>query len=195
GALQMLADLGGLEDLLPGVDLTPELLALLDAADGLPEAEPEICAGSRLWLVKLLVLLHRLPLNQGAALVKRLRLKRAESQACLQVLAGWRIAHDLVTAPRPDPAAIVAQLGGWPPEGLLLLHLLGGGDRVEAYFKEWRHIRLDITGADVRALGVPPGPQVGRILQRVLAARLSGAAPDRAAQLELARRYAAQQEE
>ncbi|OTA41362.1 MAG: hypothetical protein A6D92_07385 [Symbiobacterium thermophilum] len=101
GALQMLADLGGLEDLLPGVGLTPEVLSLLDAADGLPEAEPEISAGSRLWLVKLLVLLHPLPLNQGAALVKRLRLKRAESQACLQVLrAGDR--------PRP---------GDGPPAG------------------------------------------------------------------------------
>jgi len=195
GALRMLADLGGLEQILPGVSLSPDLMALLDAADGLPEAQPGISAESRLWLVKLLVLLHRLPLSEGAGLVKRLRLKRAESQACLRVLAGWRIAHDLVTAPRADPAAIVSQLRDWPPEGLLLLHLLGGGDRVATYWREWRRIRLDITGADVQALGVPPGPRIGRILERVLAARLTGAAPDRASQLELARRYAAQQEE
>ncbi len=195
GALQMLADLGGLDAILPGVDLTPELLSLLDAADSLPEEEPDIAAQSKLWLAKLLVLIHRLPLNRGAALVKRLRLRRAESQCCLQVLAGWRIAHDLVTAPRPDPAAIVARLRDWPPEGLLLLHLLGGGDRVSAFWHEWRHIRLAITGADVQALGVAPGPRVGRILERVLAARLSGQALDRAAQLDLARRHAAQQEE
>ena len=145
--------------------------------------------------MKLLALLHRLPLAEGAAVVRHLRLKRPETQACLHVLAGWRIAHDLVTAPRPDPAAIVSALAEWPPEGLLLLVLLGGGERVGLYWQEWRHIRLEITGADLQALGVPPGPRIRRVLERVLAARLSGEALDRAAQLALAQRYAEMEEE
>jgi len=195
GALQMLAELGVLEAILPGVALDADVQALVDAVDGLAETEPELCQRSQLWLVKLLVLLHRLPLSSGVAAVKGLRLKRAENQACLPVLAGWRIAYDLMMAPHADAAAIVAALSEWPPEGLLLLVLLGCGDRVAAYWREWRHVRLEISGADVQDLGVPAGPRVGWILQRVLSARLSGEAPDRAAQLALAERYAAQPEE
>ncbi|MEW8979529.1 MAG: CBS domain-containing protein [Symbiobacterium sp.] len=195
GALRLLADLGGLGAVLPGVLLDAEVEALVDRVDELPETAPELSRGARLWLVKLLALLHRLPLAEGAAVVRHLRLKRPETQACLHVLAGWRIAHDLVTAPRPDPAAIVSALAGWPPEGLLLLVLLGGGERVGLYWQEWRHIRLEITGADVQALGVPPGPRIRRVLERVLAARLSGEALDRAAQLALAQRYAEMEEE
>jgi len=37
---------------------------------------------------------------------------------------------------------------------------------------------------------VAKGPRVGRILAKVLADHLEGAAPDRERQLELARRYA-----
>jgi len=195
GALRLLADLGGLGAVLPGVLLDAEVEALVDRVDELPETAPELSRGARLWLVKLLALLHRLPLAEGAAVVRHLRLKRPETQACLHVLAGWRIAHDLVTAPRPDPAAIVSALAEWPPEGLLLLVLLGGGERVGLYWQEWRHIRLEITGADVQALGVPPGPRIRRVLERVLAARLSGEALDRAAQLALAQRYAEMEEE
>lgn len=194
GALQMLADLGAFDGLLPGAQLDPEVLQLVDEVEGLVQADPELCQQAQLWLVKLLVLLHRLPLTAGVGLVKQLRLRRADAQTCLQVLAGWRIAHDLVTAGRVEPAEVVGTLHDWPVEGLLLLYLLRGGERVSAFWHHWRHIKLEITGADVQRLGVPAGPRIAQILKRVLNARLSGQALDRDAQLAVAQRYAQQEE-
>ena len=47
-------------------------------------------------------------------------------------------------------------------------------------------MRLEITGHDLLAAGVPPGPEVGERLARALDARLDGAAPGREEQLAVA---------
>ncbi|MFZ5823678.1 MAG: CBS domain-containing protein [Bacillota bacterium] len=194
GAVRMLHDLGAYDRILPGAGLDEERLRLIDEVEGLAEVEPEMCQQAQFWVVKLMILLHPLPLGDGLALVKRLRLRREEKQAVLHVLTCWRMAHDTVTAAHPTPADVVKILSGWPVEGLLLLYLLRGGERVSAFWRRWRHVKPAITGADVQRLGVPPGPRVGRILARVLADCLEGHAPDREAQMALARRYAHEEE-
>ncbi|MFZ5817440.1 MAG: CBS domain-containing protein [Bacillota bacterium] len=194
GALRMLEELGAYDHLLPGVGLDEERLRLVDEVDGLSEVEPEMARRAQLWLVKLLVLLHSLPLTEGMATVRRLRLRRDELQGALHVLTCWRMALEAVTSPRAGAAEVTRTLTDWPLEGLLLLHLLGGGERVAAYWHRWRRVRLAISGADVQQLGVEPGPRVGRILARVLADALDGHAPDRSTQLALARRYATEEE-
>ncbi len=50
---------------------------------------------------------------------------------------------------------------------------------------EWREVTLDITGADLTAAGMS-GPDVGRGLERALAAKLDGEAPTREQQLQAA---------
>lgn len=45
---------------------------------------------------------------------------------------------------------------------------------LERYVAEWRHVRTTITGDDLRAAGLPPGPAYTRILGKLLAARLDG---------------------
>lgn len=194
GALRMLHDLGAYEHLLEPTGPDEELLRLVDEVDALVEAVPEICQRAQLWLVKLMVLLHTLPLTQGVAVAKRLKLRREERQAMDHVLTCWRMALDTLLTPHATAADVVRILSGWPAEGLLLLHLLRGGDRVSAYWHRWRKVKLAISGADVQRLGVSPGPRVGQILARVLADRLEGQAPDRETQMALARRYAREEE-
>ena len=58
---------------------------------------------------------------------------------------------------------------------------------VQHYLTTWRHIRPDLTGADLKRLGVPQGPQIGRLLARVLAAKLDGEATSREAEEALVR--------
>ncbi|MPZ23497.1 MAG: hypothetical protein GEU28_08115 [Dehalococcoidia bacterium] len=50
----------------------------------------------------------------------------------------------------------------------------------------------ELTGADLLALGVPEGPQVGRVLRQVLLARLNGSVASRDDELALARRIIAE---
>ncbi|HEY8347804.1 MAG TPA: CBS domain-containing protein [Symbiobacteriaceae bacterium] len=195
GALKSLHDLGALPQILPGVMWHDELAGQVDRVDKLPEEVPAIAGESCLWLVKLMVLLHPLRLSEGAALVRRMKLRRAETQALVHTLTWWRSALEVLTAPRSTPADVVQTLSGWPPEGLLLLYLLGAGSRVMRYWQEWRHVRLEITGKDLVDAGVPEGPVIRRALARALRARLEGLAPDRATQLRLALRYACRESE
>jgi tRNA nucleotidyltransferase (CCA-adding enzyme) len=63
---------------------------------------------------------------------------------------------------------------------------LAGGEGARRWLDELRHVRLDITGHDLLAAGVPPGPEVGERLGRALDARLDGTAPGRDEQLAVA---------
>lgn len=56
------------------------------------------------------------------------------------------------------------------------------------YITQWRQEKADITGADLAAMGLPPGPAYGRILRAVLMAKLDGEVQGREAQQALARR-------
>jgi hypothetical protein len=82
----------------------------------------------------------------------------------------------------------------WPADGLLMLCLLGGQERLNRFWREWRHVRLAITGTDLVQAGVAAGPRIGRALARVLSDLLDGLAPDRETQLSLALRYAREEE-
>ena len=63
---------------------------------------------------------------------------------------------------------------------------LAGGDQARRWLDELRHVRLQITGDDLLAAGVPEGPEVGARLRRALERKLDGAAPDREAELRAA---------
>ena len=47
-------------------------------------------------------------------------------------------------------------------------------ERLELYLAELRHVKPLLNGNDLIALGVPEGPQVGRLLEELLTARLEG---------------------
>ncbi len=194
GALRSLSDLGLYGHLLPGAVLDEERIRLVDEVEGLAELEPELYTQAQPWVVKLMLLLYHLPLADALSLVKRLRLRREQKQPVMHVLTCWQMALDVTTGARGTAADLVRVLGDWSPEGLLLLCLLGGRERVSQYWHRWRHVRLAINGADLRRAGVPAGPRIGRILSRVLSDCLEGKAPDAASQLALALRYAAEEE-
>lgn len=46
--------------------------------------------------------------------------------------------------------------------------------RLQRYLQEWRGLRPRLNGNDLLALGVPPGPAVGRAIARLRAARIRG---------------------
>lgn len=190
GALALLADLGVLSELLPGVTIDDEARELLDRVDIAEREARWLGIEAEAWLVKLIALLARLPEEGGIAAAQRLKLRREATQAALHALEHWRDAVALLAAPEADPGTMVSVLREMPPEGLVLLHLLGGAGPVRRYWLQWRNVKLSITGKDLLAAGVPAGPSVRRVLDRVLADRLAGRAPDRDSQLSLAVRYA-----
>jgi tRNA nucleotidyltransferase (CCA-adding enzyme) len=53
------------------------------------------------------------------------------------------------------------------------------------YLSHWRFVRSELTGDDLLALRLPPGPQYRRILWELRAGRLDGTLTDRAGELAL----------
>jgi tRNA nucleotidyltransferase (CCA-adding enzyme) len=98
------------------------------------------------------------------------------------VAAGSRAAVLAPLRAAATPAQIARAARGAPVE----LVALAGGEEARRWLDELRHVRLDITGHDLLAAGVPPGPEVGERLARALDARLDGTAPGRDEQLAVA---------
>ena len=79
-------------------------------------------------------------------------------------------------------AEIARAARGAPVEAVAL----AGGESARRWLEDLRHVRLQITGADLLAAGVPQGPELGERLRRALEAKLEGGAPDREAELRVA---------
>ncbi|MSQ22790.1 MAG: hypothetical protein EXR53_05740 [Dehalococcoidia bacterium] len=50
----------------------------------------------------------------------------------------------------------------------------GARRNTQRYVQEWRHIRPRLNGHDLTGLGVPSGPQLGKLLEELRDARLEG---------------------
>jgi tRNA nucleotidyltransferase (CCA-adding enzyme) len=189
-----LQELGALKHILPDLQVGEETLQLLARVDRLPGELPDLAKEASLWPVKLLVLLYRLPLAEGLKAVTRLKLRRDDARLMVHALSYWRIAADVVSAMDQNRAEVARTLADWPPDGLLFLCLVARSDAVLSYWRQWRHVRLEITGADLIGAGVAAGPKIRRILAKVLSDRLDGQAPDREAQFARALRYAQEED-
>jgi tRNA nucleotidyltransferase (CCA-adding enzyme) len=63
---------------------------------------------------------------------------------------------------------------------------LAGGENARRWIDDLRHVRLEITGDDLLAAGIPEGPEIGRRLQRALDRKLDGRAGGREEELTAA---------
>jgi tRNA nucleotidyltransferase (CCA-adding enzyme) len=133
-----------------------------------------------LWLLPL-----SLPVQ--TAVMDRLKVRkttRDDLTAINQLLAG--LAAFPAGAP---PSRVVQTLRSHSLRGLLVARAAVVDpvviDQIERYFHEWRHVRTALDGTELLALGLKPGPQIGRLLERLLAARLDGEVTDEAGERHL----------
>jgi tRNA nucleotidyltransferase (CCA-adding enzyme) len=189
--------------ILPHIDaalvLSPAQLALLtrvtEARIELAETHPEVIG--RAWPLYLTTLLYGMEADLIRRIGTRLALAPRAIQELLAGIAAVEAAcHRLRLEEDLRPSAVVAALRALPLELLpLLLALSPRGEvrqLIQSYLMTWRHVRLGLTGDDLKRLGVPQGPQIGRLLTRVLAAKLDGEAPTLEAEESLVRRAVTQ---
>lgn len=81
---------------------------------------------------------------------------------------------------------IAAAVGGAPEEAVALAGAEGAREPARRWLSELRQVRLDISGDDLIAAGVAPGPAIGHGLRAALAAKLDGRVADRQGELEAA---------
>ncbi len=85
------------------------------------------------------------------------------------------------------PSELQALLGGEPPEALALALAMGApSEPVLLWATDLSSVRLEISGADLLAAGIPEGPAIGAALEETLRRKLDGLVPDRDEELRTA---------
>jgi tRNA nucleotidyltransferase (CCA-adding enzyme) len=91
-----------------------------------------------------------------------------------------RLLADLAElGPEARPSRVYRRLRQYPPRVLFsAMAALPEGSpsavQLERYYLTWRDLRPALDGNDLLALGLPRGPEIGRLLNRLLEGRLDG---------------------
>jgi len=93
--------------------------------------------------------------------------------------------RELAGATPERPSEAVRLASAWDPAQLLVARALGA-EWLDRYAAEWRHVRLEITGEDLLAEGIPQGPAIGRGLEAALSGKLDGEISGRDEELGIA---------
>ena len=93
--------------------------------------------------------------------------------------------RELAAATPERPSEAVRLASSWDPAQLLVARALGA-EWLDRYASEWRHVRLEITGEDLLAAGIPQGPAIGRGLEAALSGKLDGEISGRDEELRIA---------
>jgi tRNA nucleotidyltransferase (CCA-adding enzyme) len=128
------------------------------------------------WLVRLIALLDALSDTAVRAALPRLSLAEPHTATVLAARAARHLLPRL--AQQPAPAETYRLLAGQRLESLLFLLAKATSpaaqQQLAAYLGTYRYIQPQLSGHDLRALGLTPGPQFRTILQRLREARLNG---------------------
>ena len=128
-----------------------------------------------------------------AALAKRLNASRRWGRV-LRDAGELRGRLPALAMPDLPPSGLAAALRGLEPAAVEAWAMLAESDTVRKRLLDYacrlRHVRPDLDGHDLEALGVPKGPAIGRLLRELLEARLDGMVSTREEEEAFVRRAA-----
>lgn len=172
-ALEAMEALGLIAALHPGLELDA---AVLERALALRPGDPNVVVAS---------LARGLERHDLRSWLDRLSFEARDREAIVAAaLDAPALAHRLAQARRPSQIADAARPA--PEAAVALAGALGAGEQAGRWLDELQYVRLQISGGDVVAAGVPEGPAVGRALAAALRAKLDGEARGREDELRAA---------
>jgi tRNA nucleotidyltransferase (CCA-adding enzyme) len=95
-----------------------------------------------------------------------------------------RLAQALQTAQKPSQ--IATAVGTDAVETVAVAAALGAESQATQWLRQLRQMQPEVTGDDLTAAGITPGPAIGAALQAARLAMLDGEADERATQLQIA---------
>jgi tRNA nucleotidyltransferase (CCA-adding enzyme) len=153
----------------------------------LRELKDELHVDAPDWRLRLAVLARRLSPDEVYDWLDRLKVRRRDAD---QIAAAVTVAPRLVERLRgtdADPAEVVALAEPYAPDAPLLALAMEDLPPLREYFTRLRDVRLDITGADLAALGLGESPRVGEVLAELRRRKLRGDLDGRESELAAAR--------
>jgi tRNA nucleotidyltransferase (CCA-adding enzyme) len=123
-----------------------------------------------LWLLPL-------PGKVQEEVMDRLRVRKSTHE---DLIALSELLHELaLRLTDTRPSQVVGVLRPFKERVLLAALMIVGsetvaGQQILQYLEKWQHVQTVIDGNDLLAMGVPKGPEIGRLLAQLLTARLDG---------------------
>jgi tRNA nucleotidyltransferase (CCA-adding enzyme) len=144
------------------------------------------------WLVYVMALVQSLSDRAVQEILERFPFAEADRSAITESRsAGSAIPRQLSRRFR-RPSEVARVLGGLTNETLVLLWARSRPAivkrQIAAYLMTYRTVKPVLTGKELHALGLSPGPLYGKILNRLLAARLDGEVRNEAEERDLVKR-------
>ncbi|MGH7166852.1 MAG: CCA tRNA nucleotidyltransferase, partial [Nitrospiraceae bacterium] len=145
------------------------------------------------WLVYFMALMEVIPGKAVGETLKRLPVPERHAERIRAAHFSSRsILRQLAKRPPPGPSEVYRVLAGHADETLLFViaktKLESVRRQVSAYLTAYRHVKPALTGADLKALGIKPGPIFKKILGQLHDARLNGEIHSEAEERELVKR-------
>ena len=132
--------------------------------------------------------------SQTEGFIQRLRMPPTEARAVRDAVKARYAVASLDS--KETPSRIVAALQGLDLHALQVAALLSRDEASSGlalrYLNEWRHVKTRLNGRDLARLGVPQGPRVGLLLERLRNARIDGEISTREEEEAFVRRLAEQ---
>jgi tRNA nucleotidyltransferase (CCA-adding enzyme) len=136
----------------------------------------------------LVLLCYRLTLEEVEKLILFLRLPEATARVLRETLAVRGKINEL-SVTGLAPGQIYDLVHGYSMTALMASSLAAGSvtaaEHIELYLNVLRHVKPALDGDDLKKMGVPEGPQIKEILQKLREARLDGKVMRREDEVEM----------
>jgi len=143
------------------------------------------------WHIGLAALAREMPPDEAFDWLDRLTLRRRDAE---RIVGAVTVAPRIVERLRTEALAasqVVALADPFAPDAPLLALAMEDRPELREYFDRLRDVRLEISGGDLIALGLPESPQIGEILGEIRRRKLNGELDGREAELAAARELVA----
>ncbi len=191
-AVERLEKLGALHTLHPVLEVSQ---AMRDRFGRLDEYQEEarglVGSGCKVWIPGMAAMLVDLPLSEAEKWCRQMRFKREDTETMTQCLGRVPKIIDALEERDTPPSVMVELLDPLNNEALAYLYVLGGPevrDLLQGYVGKLRNMATEISGNDLREMGLTPSRAYTEILARVRADVLDGKIKGRKQELELASR-------
>jgi tRNA nucleotidyltransferase (CCA-adding enzyme) len=183
GMLARLEALGALVAVCPALSWGEAQTRQAEVIPSLPLQDWQLAGGVDRVSIFLTLLLAQAPPSGVRAALQRLSANRRLAEAVPAALG--------LQLPSAAPSEMVAQLDALSLEAIVAAYVLRPEIRagLHQYLSQWRFVNAELTGDDLLALGLKPGPEFARWLRGLRAARLDGTVADRDGELALIRAW------